>query len=54
MSFVDPDCLDVCGTVSYLPPEGILAMDNHKLGYVSKSMPIWPSHEPYFSGWDAV
>jgi hypothetical protein len=24
----------VCGTVSYLPPEGILALDNKHLGYV--------------------
>jgi serine/threonine protein kinase len=25
---------NVCGTVSYLPPEGILALDNKDLGYV--------------------
>ena len=24
----------MCGTVSYLPPEGILALDNKHLGYI--------------------
>ncbi|KAF9650552.1 kinase-like protein [Thelephora ganbajun] len=33
--------LNVCGTVSYLPPEGILAMDNHKLGYVGMPSDCW-------------
>jgi serine/threonine protein kinase len=28
------ETLNVCGTVSYLPPEGILALDNTHLGYV--------------------
>jgi hypothetical protein len=26
--------MNVCGTVSYLPPEGILALDNKHLGYM--------------------
>lgn len=26
--------MNVCGTVSYLPPEGILALDNKHLGYI--------------------
>ena len=28
------ETLNVCGTVSYLPPEGILALDHKHLGYV--------------------
>ena len=28
------ETLNVCGTVSYLPPEGILALDYKHLGYV--------------------
>ncbi|KAF9785698.1 kinase-like protein [Thelephora terrestris] len=33
--------MNVCGTVSYLPPEGILAMDNHRLGYVGMPSDCW-------------
>ena len=28
------ETFNVCGTVSYLPPEGILALDNKHLGYI--------------------
>ena len=45
---------DVCGTVSYLPPEGILAMDNHKLGYVSTGVLIQSTYQRRVSGWYAV
>jgi len=54
MGFVNPSFPDVCGTVSYLPPEGILAMDNHKLGYVSTSIQTLSVHELLVPGWDAV
>jgi len=52
--FIKPNLLDVCGTVSYLPPEGILAMDDQKLGYVSTGMPMRLPHEQFVPGWDAV
>jgi serine/threonine protein kinase len=35
------ETLNVCGTVSYLPPEGILALDNKHLGYVGMSADCW-------------
>lgn len=28
------ETFNVCGTVSYLPPEGVLALDHKHLGYV--------------------
>ncbi|KAI0931802.1 hypothetical protein AcW2_000602 [Taiwanofungus camphoratus] len=31
----------VCGTVSYLPPEGILALDHKHLGYVGMPADCW-------------
>lgn len=40
--------------MSYLPPEGILAMDNHELGYVSTNVSTRSSHERLVPGWDAV
>jgi hypothetical protein len=54
IDLVNPNLLDVCGTVSYLPPEGILAMDNHKLGYVSTRVPTRSTHERSVPGWDAL
>ncbi|KAH7885956.1 kinase-like protein [Phlebopus sp. FC_14] len=33
--------LHVCGTVSYLPPEGVLALDNKDLGYVGMPADCW-------------
>ncbi|KAH6916894.1 kinase-like protein [Coprinopsis sp. MPI-PUGE-AT-0042] len=35
------ETLNVCGTVSYLPPEGILALDNTHLGYVGMPADCW-------------
>lgn len=35
------ETLNVCGTVQYLPPEGILAMDNRRLGYVGMPADCW-------------
>ncbi|KAL0951445.1 hypothetical protein HGRIS_008134 [Hohenbuehelia grisea] len=35
------ETLNVCGTVSYLPPEGILALDNQHLGYVGMPSDCW-------------
>ncbi|PAV22156.1 kinase [Pyrrhoderma noxium] len=35
------ETLNVCGTVSYLPPEGILALDNKELGYVGMPADCW-------------
>ncbi|KAJ8509426.1 hypothetical protein ONZ45_g8397 [Pleurotus djamor] len=35
------ETLNVCGTVSYLPPEGILALDNKHLGYVGMPSDCW-------------
>ncbi|KZP31153.1 kinase-like protein [Athelia psychrophila] len=32
---------NVCGTVQYLPPEGILALDNPRLGYVGMPADCW-------------
>jgi serine/threonine protein kinase len=32
---------DVCGTVQYLPPEAILALDNKYLGYASMPADCW-------------
>lgn len=31
----------MCGTVSYLPPEGILALDNKDMGYVGLPSDCW-------------
>jgi serine/threonine protein kinase len=33
--------LNVCGTVSYLPPEGILALDGKDLKYVGMPADCW-------------
>lgn len=33
--------MNVCGTVSYLPPEGILALDNKHLGYLGMPADCW-------------
>ncbi|KAH8835228.1 kinase-like protein [Flagelloscypha sp. PMI_526] len=33
--------LNVCGTVSYLPPEGIIALDCRKLGYTGMPADCW-------------
>ncbi|KIP12573.1 hypothetical protein PHLGIDRAFT_39021, partial [Phlebiopsis gigantea 11061_1 CR5-6] len=35
------ETLNVCGTVSYLPPEGILALENKDLGYVGMPADCW-------------
>ncbi|KAH7914798.1 kinase-like protein [Hygrophoropsis aurantiaca] len=35
------ETLQVCGTISYLPPEGILALDNKHLGYVGMPADCW-------------
>jgi len=31
----------VCGTVAYLPPEGVLALDKEELGYVGMPADCW-------------
>ncbi|KJA25792.1 hypothetical protein HYPSUDRAFT_133969 [Hypholoma sublateritium FD-334 SS-4] len=35
------ETFNVCGTVSYLPPEGILALDNKHLGYIGMPADCW-------------
>ncbi|KAH7930543.1 kinase-like protein [Leucogyrophana mollusca] len=35
------ETLHVCGTISYLPPEGVLALDNKHLGYVGMPADCW-------------
>ena len=35
------ETLNVCGTVAYLPPEGILALDKKELGYVGMPADCW-------------
>ncbi|KAF8632954.1 hypothetical protein AX15_001556 [Amanita polypyramis BW_CC] len=35
------ETMNVCGTVSYLPPEGILALDNKHLGYIGMPADCW-------------
>ncbi|EJD03702.1 kinase-like protein [Fomitiporia mediterranea MF3/22] len=35
------ETMTVCGTVSYLPPEGIMALDNRELGYVGMPADCW-------------
>nr|KNZ74118.1 Meiosis-specific serine/threonine-protein kinase mek1 [Termitomyces sp. J132] len=35
------ETLNVCGTVSYLPPEGVLALDVKHLGYVGMPADCW-------------
>jgi len=35
------ETLNVCGTVSYLPPEGVLALDAKHLGYVGMPADCW-------------
>lgn len=35
------ETLNVAGTVSYLPPEGILALDNNHMGYVGMPSDCW-------------
>ena len=35
------ETLNVCGTVAYLPPEGILALDKRDLGYVGMPADCW-------------
>ncbi|KAH9857953.1 kinase-like protein [Lenzites betulinus] len=37
------ETFNVCGTVSYLPPEGVLALDNKHLGYVGMPADCWSS-----------
>ncbi|KAI0080367.1 kinase-like protein [Panus rudis PR-1116 ss-1] len=37
------ETLNVCGTVPYLPPEGILALDNKYMGYVGIPADCWSS-----------
>ncbi|KAI0673365.1 kinase-like protein [Trametes maxima] len=37
------ETFNVCGTVSYLPPEGILALDHKHLGYVGMPSDCWSS-----------
>ncbi|TDL28212.1 kinase-like protein, partial [Rickenella mellea] len=37
------ETLNVCGTVAYLPPEGILALDRRDLGYVGMPADCWSS-----------
>ena len=35
------ETMNVCGTVAYLPPEGILALDRSDLGYVGMPADCW-------------
>ena len=35
------ETFNVCGTVSYLPPEGVLALENKDLGYVGMPADCW-------------
>ncbi|KAF9229087.1 kinase-like protein [Gyrodon lividus] len=35
------ETLHVCGTISYLPPEGVRALDNKNLGYVGMPADCW-------------
>ena len=35
------ETLNVCGTVPYLPPEGIVALDNKLMGYVGIPADCW-------------
>ncbi|KII94186.1 hypothetical protein PLICRDRAFT_153616 [Plicaturopsis crispa FD-325 SS-3] len=35
------ETLNVCGTVAYLPPEGIMALDNEELGYLGMPADCW-------------
>ncbi|KAL5495005.1 hypothetical protein ACEPAI_467 [Sanghuangporus weigelae] len=35
------ETMTVCGTVSYLPPEGVLALDNKELAYVGMPADCW-------------
>ncbi|PPQ62984.1 hypothetical protein CVT24_006090 [Panaeolus cyanescens] len=35
------ETFNVCGTVSYLPPEGVLALDNKHLGYIGMPADCW-------------
>ncbi|RDB28880.1 Meiosis-specific serine/threonine-protein kinase MEK1 [Hypsizygus marmoreus] len=35
------ETFNVCGTVSYLPPEGVLALDHKHLGYVGMPADCW-------------
>ncbi|KAF9456158.1 kinase-like domain-containing protein [Collybia nuda] len=35
------ETLNVCGTVSYLPPEGVLALDHKHLGYIGMPADCW-------------
>ncbi|KXN85668.1 putative serine/threonine-protein kinase fhkC [Leucoagaricus sp. SymC.cos] len=35
------ETFNVCGTVSYLPPEGILALDHKHLGYIGMPADCW-------------
>lgn len=35
------ETFNVCGTVSYLPPEGVLALDHKHLGYVGMPSDCW-------------
>ena len=37
------ETFNVCGTVSYLPPEGILALDHKHLSYVGMPSDCWSS-----------
>ncbi|THH09189.1 hypothetical protein EW145_g2197 [Phellinidium pouzarii] len=35
------ETMNVCGTVAYLPPEGVLALDRKELGYVGMPADCW-------------
>ena len=35
------ETLNVCGTVAYLPPEGVLALDKKDLGYIGMPADCW-------------
>lgn len=35
------ETFNVCGTVSYLPPEGVLALDHKHLGYIGMPADCW-------------
>ena len=35
------ETLHVCGTISYLPPEGVRALENKNLGYVGMPADCW-------------
>lgn len=43
------ETLHVCGTISYLPPEGILALEHKHLGYVGMPADCWSAGVTLFA-----